>query len=118
MMVYNLFRFYLLAVIRLKKTLLKTKPAPYPADRDKTQYIITGADGFIGREISSQLREQGYPVRGLVLGRGPFVPMPDGVELVTGDVLEPGSLDVLFSGIDPKSSVIIHTAGVISVRKT
>lgn len=82
-----------------------------------TQYLITGVYGFIGREIAVELRAQGYAVRGLAPHKKTGVPMPDGLELVTGDVLDPASLDALFDGIDPRSAVLIHAAALISVRR-
>ena len=86
-------------------------------DCAKIQYLITGADGFIGREIAAQLGQRGCRVRGLVHRHKPHIPIPAGVELVLGDILDPSSLDALMGGIDAESAVLIHTAGVISVRR-
>lgn len=82
-----------------------------------TIYLVTGADGFIGREICAVLRARNYRVRGLIHGRGRPVPLPEGVETVRGDVLEPDSLSALFADLDSETSVLIHTAAVISVKK-
>ncbi len=82
-----------------------------------TQYLITGVYGFIGREIAAELCANGYAVRGLALHKKEGVPMPDGLELVMGDVLDPASLDALFDGIDLRSAVLIHAAALISVRR-
>ena len=93
------------------------KQVSQPAGGKRTHYLVTGADGFTGREISAQLRALGYPVRGLVRRKKAHVPMPDGVELIFGDVLRPDSLDALFDGLAPQTAVFIHTAAVVSVRK-
>jgi dihydroflavonol-4-reductase len=81
-------------------------------------YLVTGADGFIGREICRQLIEKGCRVRGLLeekqRGR---VPMPVGVALFYGDIRKPESLEPFFEGTQGQKILVIHTAAVISVRK-
>jgi len=90
----------------------------YAAEPDRGMLtIVTGAYGFLGREIMTQLRERGCRVRGLAHTVKPDIPVPEGADIITGDLLDPGSLDPLFAGIKPQSSVIIHTAGRISMRK-
>lgn len=91
--------------------------APGAPGGKPARYLITGVYGFIGREIAVQLCAKGYAVRGLAPRKKAGVPMPDGLELVTGDVLDPASLDALFNGIDPRSAVLIHAAALISVRR-
>jgi len=81
------------------------------------QYLVTGAGGFIGREIIAQLCGQGDAVRGLVRRKNPAVPMPGGAEIIEGDILNPGSLDALFDGTIPGQSVMIHAAAHISLRR-
>ena len=53
--------------------------------------LVTGANGFLGRHVVRALQEQGTPVRGLVRTLGE-AEAPEGVELVEGDVTEPGTL--------------------------
>ena len=80
------------------------------------RFIVTGADGFVGREICAQLLRQGCYVRGL-LGpdRKTSVPLPSGLVTLCGDVLDRASLEPLFSGMD--GCIVIHTAAVISVQR-
>ena len=77
-------------------------------------YCLTGVTGFVGREVAAQLREQGCAVRGLVR-RPPDPPLPEGVETVMGDVLDPPALDRLLAGKEEK--VLLHAAAAISVRR-
>lgn len=77
-------------------------------------YCLTGVTGFVGRELAAQLREQGCAVRGLVR-RPPDPPLPEGVETVMGDVLDPPALDRLLAGKEEK--VLLHAAAAISVRR-
>ncbi|MDO4573146.1 MAG: NAD-dependent epimerase/dehydratase family protein [Clostridia bacterium] len=80
-------------------------------------YIVTGADGFIGREICARLCAAGARVRGLIHGRGPAVPLPAGLERVSGDLLVPETLEALFAGLQQSSAIVIHTAARISVLR-
>lgn len=65
------------------------------------RYFITGATGFIGGHLARQLRAAGHEVVALVR-------TPDGardlaglgVELVQGDILEPGTLRAPMEGVD------------------
>lgn len=67
-------------------------------NRLKGTILITGASGFIGRRLVSTLHSEGYPLRRMVRSVRPAV--PDGVETVVGDLLEPATLDAAFTGID------------------
>lgn len=40
---------------------------------------------------------------------------PSGVELVVGDILDPASLDRLLNGLDPRSTRVLHLAGIVSI---
>ena len=64
----------------------------------KYRVLITGASGFIGRRLVAALHGEGYPLRCMVRSARPTV--PDGVETVVGDLLEPATLDAAFSGVD------------------
>ena len=62
------------------------------------QILVVGATGNIGREVAYQLAESGIPVRALV--RSPSeVGLPDGVELVQGDLTMPETLDRCLTGV-------------------
>ncbi|MFP5383280.1 MAG: NAD-dependent epimerase/dehydratase family protein [Gammaproteobacteria bacterium] len=73
-----------------------------------TRALVTGANGFIGGNLCAALREQGIPVRGLVLaGTDTTSIVALGVEVVTADIalpLDPG----LFAGV----SHVFHLAAI------
>src|ERR1035437_5760008 len=60
--------------------------------------LITGATGFIGRRLGQRLVKDGYSVRCMV--RQTASAVPDGAEIVRGDLLEPATLDKALAGID------------------
>lgn len=61
--------------------------------------VITGATGTIGSEIVRQLAERGVKVRAVT--RNPEAArVPEGVEVVRGDYLDPASLAAAFEGAD------------------
>lgn len=68
--------------------------------------LLTGATGFLGRNIIARLKEEGITLLGLV--RRPTDSL--GIETRLGDVLDPASLQAALEGID----VVIHGAGRVS----
>ena len=77
-------------------------------------YIVTGATGHLGGSIVRLLRAQGEEVRGLVLpGEQPT--QGDGTTYCHGDVLDPQSLQALFSGAEGRRVIVFHTAGVVDI---
>ncbi|MFB6160988.1 MAG: NAD(P)H-binding protein [Haloferacaceae archaeon] len=52
--------------------------------------LVTGATGFVGRRLTPALVERGHAVTTLVRDRDAYDP-PDGVRVVEGDLLDPGS---------------------------
>jgi uncharacterized protein YbjT (DUF2867 family) len=60
--------------------------------------LVTGATGFIGRRLVSALAGEGFRVRAMV--RRPEAVVPEGVEAVVADLLEPLSLDAALAGVD------------------
>lgn len=76
--------------------------------------LVTGATGFVGREIVRQLHQAGQGIRVLVRNRtSPRVPEAVsryGAEVYPGDVLDAASLDGALSGAD----AVIHLVGIIS----
>jgi uncharacterized protein YbjT (DUF2867 family) len=59
--------------------------------------LITGATGRIGHSVVEQLIDAGVPVRALT--RRPDAALPPDVEVVTGDLTEPESLDAALQGV-------------------
>lgn len=60
--------------------------------------LVTGATGTVGRQVTAELLRAGAAVRALV--RDPSAArLPDGAELVTGDLSDPASLDGAAEGV-------------------
>ncbi len=74
--------------------------------------IVTGAGGWLGRALVDRLRTDGRAVRALVTASEQGTELPDGVEVVVGDVRRPDGLVELFTAADGAVDVV-HTAGVI-----
>src|ERR1017187_8468176 len=76
--------------------------------------LVTGATGFVGREIVRQLHECGQAIRILVRSRtSPRVQEAVaryGADTIPGDVLDAASLGRALSGMD----AVIHLVGIIS----
>jgi uncharacterized protein YbjT (DUF2867 family) len=61
--------------------------------------LVTGATGNVGRHVVSQLLRTGVAVR--ALARNPdSAGLPDGVEVVRGDLSAPDTLDTCLNGVD------------------
>ena len=72
--------------------------------------LVTGASGFIGRRLASALARRGHDVACLVRKTSKTACL-DGlpVELIVGDLGDPGSLDAAVAGRD----WVFHLAGVV-----
>ena len=72
--------------------------------------LVTGANGFVGSHLVKRLRTDGIAVRALVRDPSRAQKLRDlGVELASGDISDPASLDAAASGCDR----IIHLVGII-----
>ena len=60
--------------------------------------LVIGATGRIGSAVVDQLMEARVPVRALTR-RSPAAPLPENVEVVTGDLMVPESLDAGLLGV-------------------
>src|SRR5712691_2440781 len=76
--------------------------------------LITGAAGYIGRHLVSRLVAQGERPRCLVrnLNRAASI-LPDKLELVQGDTIQPASLEAAVRGVE----TIVHAAFITADRK-
>jgi nucleoside-diphosphate-sugar epimerase len=72
------------------------------------QALVTGANGFLGRRLVSELLERGQRVRALVRPGGDAAPVDGRAEVVRGDVLDAPSLRRAVVGCE----VVFHLAGV------
>lgn len=74
---------------------------------------VTGATGFLGRQIVRALADSGWRVR-ILSRRDPIDPLWRGIDLevVPGDLRDEAALARLCAGAD----VVIHTAGLVKAR--
>jgi len=73
--------------------------------------LLTGATGYVGGRLLTQLVSSGYSVR--CLARNPVHlrhRVPPGVDIVAGDVTDRASLDAAFIGIDA-AYYLVHSMG-------
>ena len=78
-------------------------------------YLVTGATGFLGRTVVSELLSRGAAVRALVLPGDPLAGvLPESVERAEGDICSASALEEFFAGADGNTCVI-HTAGIVTV---
>jgi uncharacterized protein YbjT (DUF2867 family) len=61
--------------------------------------LVTGATGTVGRQVVTQLSEQGAPVRA-VARNPPAAGLPGGAEVVRADLADPASLEQHLAGVD------------------
>lgn len=61
--------------------------------------LVTGATGKVGRQVVSQLHGQGAAFRALARDPG-SARLPEGVEVVAGDLTDPKSLHAALDGVD------------------
>lgn len=72
--------------------------------------LVTGANGFVGRNLVKRLRQDGLAVRALVRNAAKAARLRDlGAELAEGDISDPTSLEAAMQGCDR----VIHLVGII-----
>src|SRR4030095_12725171 len=79
--------------------------------------LVTGGAGFIGSHLTEELVRRGHRVRvvdSLITGNPRNLDHVRGVELVTGDLAEPGVADEAVKGID----YVLHQAAIPSVPRS
>lgn len=78
-------------------------------------YLLTGAAGFLGNNISHKLISEGKKVRALVLEGDPAIKyVPGEAEVVTGDLTDVHSLEYFFRIPDNLDAVVIHCASLVT----
>lgn len=84
---------------------------------NNTIYLVTGAAGFLGSNVCSQLLERGDKVRALVLPNDPAKKyVPREIELCDGDLCDPVSLENFFQVPEGIETIVIHCASMVSVN--
>ena len=85
--------------------------------KDERVYLLTGAAGFLGNNIARQLIEKGCEVRGLVLkGDKAVEHVPEGVEIIYGDLTDKASLEEFFT-VENRRLVCIHCASIVYLKE-
>jgi acyl transferase domain-containing protein/acyl carrier protein len=74
---------------------------------------VTGGTGAVGRAIGAWLRAQGAERVVLTGRRAPAEPLPDGLELLTGDVADAADVARMVAALGPLRGVV-HAAGALA----
>ncbi|MGN6380581.1 MAG: NAD-dependent epimerase/dehydratase family protein [Gaiellales bacterium] len=74
--------------------------------------LVTGASGYLGAELVRELLAQNRPVRALVRSDRAAARVPEGAELVRGDILDPAAVRAAASGCQ----TVFHMAGHVGHR--
>jgi UDP-glucose 4-epimerase len=70
------------------------------------KYLVTGADGFLGRHFLAELTRAHIPTRAMLAPGSPDAPLPGNPEIVRADLLQPASLAKAVAGV----THVIHLA--------
>lgn len=80
-------------------------------------YLVTGATGNLGSNVTSQLLDAGKKVRALVLPNDPGLHhMPSGVETAYGDIMCTNDLEKFFEAPEGTELYCIHCAGIVTTQ--
>jgi nucleoside-diphosphate-sugar epimerase len=71
--------------------------------------LVTGATGAVGPAVVHACAARGYQVRALVRHAPPEGTLPQGVEIVTGDIAEKPTAEAAVAGVD----VVLHLAAML-----
>ena len=83
----------------------------------ETVYLVTGATGFLGSNVCSQLLERGAKVKAFVMHNDKAIKyVPRQVEICEGDLCNIDSLEQFFSVQDGMETVVIHCASMVTVN--
>src|SRR5438132_14024215 len=74
-------------------------------------HLITGGGGYLGSHLARRLMQDGHRIR--VFDLQASCPLPEGAELVTGDVRDRGALERACAGVE----VVHHLAFVQSMSR-
>ncbi|MCL2479241.1 MAG: NAD-dependent epimerase/dehydratase family protein [Treponema sp.] len=81
-----------------------------------TMYLLTGAAGYLGSNISRSLIAKNKTLRALVLkGDSAITQVPKEAEIFLGDIVDPESVEEFFSVPDNTDVIVIHCASMVTV---
>ncbi len=83
----------------------------------KKVYLVTGATGFLGSNVCSQLLERGEKIKAFVMPNDKAMKfVPSQVEICEGDLRNKDSLEQFFCVPDVMETVVIHCASMVTVN--
>lgn len=83
--------------------------------KSNTCYLVTGAAGYLGLTVTSQLIDQGANVRALVLKNDPARQyIPAGAEVFEGDLTDKETLRSFFRLPQGADGRVLHIAGIVT----
>ena len=83
---------------------------------NKTMYLLTGAAGYLGSNISRSLIAKNKCVRALVLKGDPAITqVPAEAEIISGDICDLDSVEEFFNVPDNTEIIVIHCASIVTV---
>jgi dihydroflavonol-4-reductase len=86
-------------------------------DMNNGIYLLTGAAGLLGSNVSRQLIDRGEQVRALVLNGDPAAKyIPEEAEIVIGDVTDTESLEKFFTVPENTDIYVIHCASIVTLN--
>lgn len=75
-----------------------------------SRILLTGATGYVGGRLLTQLVRRGYRVRCLARNPAHLSTLPPGVEVMRGDVMDPASLAAACQGVEA-AYFLVHAMG-------
>jgi nucleoside-diphosphate-sugar epimerase len=75
------------------------------------KYLVTGADGFLGRHFLAEIARRGVPVRAMLAPGLPAKPLPGDPQIVRADLMDWVTLETAVEGVTD----IIHLAARVHV---
>jgi len=80
-------------------------------------YLLTGATGFLGSNLSRLLIQKHEKVRALVMEGDPGVQyIPDGVEIFYGDITDRDALEKFFHVPENVETIVLHSASIVYLQ--
>lgn len=88
-----------------------------PSEDRLTQYLVTGAAGFIGRSIAAALLARGESVRGIdsfITGKRSNLAGLEAMEFIEGDLADSAACERACKGVE----IVLHEAALASVPRS